>query len=94
MKNFYFVYVLFSEKDRKLYIGFTSDLEQRKRQHFNGEVISTFRRRPLKLIYFEAHLSKIAALRREAYFKTTSGKRTLRQMLKETLEELQYEGLS
>jgi len=48
-------------------------------------VLSTQNRTPFKLLYYEAHLSKKDALRRENYFKTTKGKTTLRQMLREAL---------
>lgn len=84
-KNFFFVYVLLSLKDHKFYIGFTNDLERRIKEHERGKNISTNSRLPVKLIYFEGHLSKEDALRRESYFKTTKGKTTLRQILKEYL---------
>jgi putative endonuclease len=90
MEHFHYTYVLFSEKDHLLYIGFTSNLEKRIRQHNEGLNVSTRSRRPLKLIYFEGHLKKTDALKREAYFKTTSGKRSLKIMLKNTLSELGY----
>ena len=78
----YYVYVLRSLKDGKLYIGSTSDLKQRCKQHYNGEVVSTKGRRPLKLIFYEAFSEKEDAIRREHYFKTNSGKRTLKLMLR------------
>ena len=81
----YFVYILRSCKDHNCYIGFSTDVHRRLSQHNNGENISTRNRRPLILIYYEAHLSKEDALRREGYFKTTKGKSTLRQMLRTTL---------
>jgi len=93
MEDFFFTYVLFSEIDHKLYIGFSTDVHARFVQHENGEVLSTAPRRPLKLIYFEGHLSKEAALGRERYFKTTSGRRTLKIVLKDTLVKLNYAGL-
>lgn len=43
----YFVYVLHSEKDGKLYTGYTQDLELRFEQHAKGYVESTKHRRPL-----------------------------------------------
>lgn len=78
----YYVYVLQSLKDGKLYIGSTSDLKQRCRQHYNGEAFSTKGRRPLKLIFYEAFVEKDDAIRRENYFKTNPGKRTLKLMLR------------
>ncbi len=56
--HFYYTYVLYSEKDQKLYIGYTSDLERRVAEHNGGKNKSTSSRRPLQLIYFEGHLSK------------------------------------
>ena len=84
------VYVLLSLKDEKFYIGFTGDLKRRLREHNAGKNKSTKPRLPLKLIYYESHLSKIDAMRRECYFKTTKGKSTLNQMLRCSLSELPY----
>ena len=84
----HYVYVLFSLRDKKLYIGYTADLKRRLKEHLQGKNASTKYRRPLKLIYYDAHLSKIDAQRREKYFKTTKGKSTLKQMLKLSLSEL------
>ena len=78
----YYVYVLQSEKDSLLYIGFTEHLESRILRHQNGESASTKFRRPLKLIFYEAYFEKEDALRREKYFKTTKGKAALKVMLK------------
>ncbi len=89
--SFYYTYVLFSAQDHKLYIGFTSDVFRRLAEHNAGLNTSTAPRRPLTLIYFEGHLRKEDALRREAYFKTTSGKRTLQIVLKQTLSNLGYQ---
>jgi putative endonuclease len=83
----HYVYVLLSLKDEKFYIGFTNDLERRLKEHNSGKNISTKSRLPLKLLYYEAHLSKKDAARRERYFKTTKGKSTLKQMLRDSLME-------
>ncbi|MCK5305738.1 MAG: GIY-YIG nuclease family protein [Candidatus Omnitrophica bacterium] len=81
----YFVYVLISKKDKAFYIGFTENVEKRLSEHNRGEAVSTKSRRPLVLMYYEAHLSKIDALRRERYFKSSKGRTTLKQMLCESL---------
>lgn len=86
MKNhFYYVYVLLSLKDNKFYIGSTNNLKRRLKEHRAGKNISTSKRLPLKLIYFEGHLSRTDAERREKYFKTTKGKVTLRNIIRESL---------
>jgi putative endonuclease len=84
----YYVYVLLSLKDHKFYIGFTGDLRRRIKEHNAGKNISTKSRLPFKLFYYEANLSKKDAERRERYFKTTKGKSTLRQMLRNSLESI------
>jgi len=78
-------YVLHSEKDGKLYVGYTKDLNLRFEQHQKGYVESTKNRRPLKLIYFEAYLEQADALKREKYLKTHYGKMFLRNRLKSYL---------
>ena len=69
--KFFYVYILKSLKDGKFYIGLTADLERRVSEHQNGKNISTSKRLPVELIYYEAFLSKKDAQRRERYFKTT-----------------------
>lgn len=65
----FYVYVLKSKKDKKLYIGYTSDLKRRLKEHDNGLSMSTKNRRPLELIYYEAYLSQKDALIRESKLK-------------------------
>jgi len=82
MEDFYYTYILQSEKDGKNYAGYTKDLNLRFEQHNRGKVESTKYRRPLKLIYFEACLNQQDALKREKYFKTHYGKMFLKNRLK------------
>jgi putative endonuclease len=78
----HYLYVLESKKDSRMYTGYTSDLKSRLEQHNSGKVISTQYRRPFKIIYYEACLTKEDALHREKYLKTTYGKRFLKNRLK------------
>jgi putative endonuclease len=86
----YCVYILFSEKDHLLYIGFSTDIEERITKHNSGANKSTAPRRPLKLIFCEYYLFKEDALKREGYFKTNMGKKAIKLMLASTLEKLDY----
>ena len=81
----YCTYVLQSEQDDKFYVGFTKNLKLRFEKHCKGRVQSTRDRRPLKLIYFEACLSRDDATNREKYLKTYHGKMFLRGRLKSYL---------
>jgi putative endonuclease len=89
----YFVYILFSQKDHLLYIGYSSNLEKRVSDHNNGNTKSTAHRRPLQLIFCEGYLYKEDAMKREGYFKTTAGKKAIRYMLTSTLLTLGYQPL-
>jgi len=82
MKQFYYVYVLHSQKDGKNYTGYTKNLKLRFEQHQSGQVESTKNRRPLDLIYFEACLNQQDATHREKYLKTHYGKMFLKNRLK------------
>lgn len=78
---FYYTYVLRSNRDKKLYIGWTDNLKERIYKHRKGLVIATRNRRPLKLVYFEACLDKQKAIKREKYFKTGFGRRFLKDRI-------------
>ncbi|MGM0376094.1 MAG: GIY-YIG nuclease family protein [Bacteroidota bacterium] len=82
MNEFFYTYVLQSEKDGQNYAGYTKDLNLRFEQHQKGLVASTKYRRPVKLIYFEACINQDDALKREKYFKTHYGKMYLKNRLK------------
>ena len=69
----YYVYVLRSLRDGKLYTGVTSDIDRRIREHNAGKTRSLRGRRPLVLAYWEPHPSKVQALARERYLKTPEG---------------------
>ena len=86
----YYLYILISLKDRKLYIGYTNDIKLRISKHKNGFVRATKNRRPLKLIYYEAYIFKKDAKQREKYFKGGKGKKELKIQLRITLEKCRY----
>ena len=81
----YYVYLLRSKTNEKIYTGFTEDLKRRLSQHLSGQVHTTSRMGEIELIYYEAFKSKVDAARREKYLKTTKGKRMVKLALKDTL---------
>lgn len=70
------------------YTGYTSNLVQRLKSHFDGKVKSTKFRRPLELIYFEGCLNEEDAIGREKYLKTKNGKMYLGNRLNSYLYAL------
>src|SRR4051794_11329705 len=84
LMSFFYVYILQSiTKPSFIYVGFTNNLKRRFKEHNNEEELSTKHYAPFELIHYEAYRSEKDAKRREEYFKTTKGRVTLRQMLKE-----------
>lgn len=80
---FFYVYVLESLKNRELYIGYSTDLRERVKEHNQGLSFSTKPYRPWQLIYYEACRNEQDAKRREKYLKTNQGSRLLKRRLKE-----------
>jgi putative endonuclease len=77
----YTIYVLKSLKDSNLYIGCTSNLEERLISHNKGAVLSTKSRRPFELIFKEEYSDKYQAFNKERYYKTAKGKKELKNKI-------------
>lgn len=68
----FYLYLIRSKKDKRLYSGYTNNLKRRIEQHNNGEVISIKGRRPFELVYYEAYKSEKDARKREKNLKLFS----------------------
>ena len=69
----YYVYILRSLKDKKFYIGSTSDIPARLNYHNSGRQRSTKNRIPFELVLFETLETKEKALQREKQIKSWKG---------------------
>ena len=69
------MYVLRSESDFGFYIGFSTNLRARLRQHQDGESFATSHRGPWNLIYYEAYTEREDAKGREKFLKSGAGRR-------------------
>lgn len=83
----YYVYILQSEKNKRLYKGVTNDLQKRLKEHNVGNVPFTKNLRPWVIIYYEAFLSKADATREEKFLKSGKGRERVKWLLKSTLEK-------
>ena len=84
----FFMYILKSKKDDKLYIGYTNNLRKRLEEHNAGKVQSTKPRIPFRLMYYEAHTSEKDAKRREHNLKLHArALAQLKKRLEDTLKE-------
>ena len=71
----FIVYVLYSEKFNKIYIGYTSNIDQRLLAHNELETKGyTLRFRPWQLIHSESFSEKSEAMKREKQLKTAKGR--------------------
>jgi putative endonuclease len=78
----YYVYVLYSVEYKKIYIGFTSDLEKRIASHnhpLNKGYTAKFK--PWVLIYSETYDSKKLAMLREKQLKTARGRNFIKNFI-------------
>jgi len=74
------VYVLFSEKHNRLYIGYTTNLIQRFYSHqLLASKGFTIRYRPWKVIHLEYFETKKEAILREAQLKGGQGRQWIRE---------------
>ncbi|QJP34402.1 GIY-YIG nuclease family protein [Nonlabens sp. Ci31] len=78
----YFVYVIRSDVDGRLYKGLSKDVNQRLVWHNQGKTRSTKGYRPWKLIYTEELLSLEDAREREKYFKSGQGREELKILIR------------
>ena len=84
----YIVYILYSQKLSKRYIGRTTALKERFKQHNDGRVAFTKQGLPWKLIYYEVFLSKKDAIAEEQFLKTGKGRERLKLLLPDTVNTL------
>ncbi len=78
-----YVYVLYSEKLNKRYIGSTQDIARRLREHNFGKSEFTKIGIPWTLIYQESYQTNQEARRRELFLKSGIVRKFLDQILKE-----------
>ncbi len=79
--EYYFVYILQSEKDGSYYVGQTNDLDIRVSKHNEGFSNYTSTKRPLKLVYFEMSLTRSEAVRRESQIKKQKSRVYINQLV-------------
>ena len=76
------VYILFSEKHNKTYVGYTSNLLERFKSHnLFGTKGYTTKFRPWKVIYVEFFILKAEALKKEKFFKNGNGTEYIKELL-------------
>ncbi|MBB6327054.1 putative endonuclease [Algoriphagus iocasae] len=74
------VYALKSEKDGRIYVGFTQDINRRLKEHDSGKTKSTKGLVPWFVIFTEEVETREEARAREIYLKSGVGKEYLKSL--------------
>ncbi len=74
------VYALKSEKDGRIYVGFTQDINRRLKEHNSGKTKSTKGWAPWFVIFTEEVETREEARAREIYLKSGVGKEYLKSL--------------
>jgi putative endonuclease len=78
----YTVYVLYSPSTDKIYVGFTSNIEERLLSHNHlGTKGWSIKFRPWILVHQEQFASKAEAMKREKQLKSAKGRTHLREII-------------
>jgi putative endonuclease len=78
------VYVLYSDRLERSYVGCSADVDGRLKTHNAGQVRATHADVPWRLIHTEAVGSHLEARHRERYYKTGAGRRRLKIIFETT----------
>jgi putative endonuclease len=78
----WFVYIIYSEKINKYYVGVTDDLDWRLERHNMGWGKYTKRGIPWRLVYYETYETKSDALKREKEIKQKKSKTYIENLLR------------
>jgi len=78
----YFVYILKSLVKKSYYIGHSSDIGNRLKQHNSGKVKSTKANKPWKVVYTEILETKSEAYKREMKIKSYKGGKAFKELIK------------
>jgi len=77
----YKVYAIKSQKEKRIYVGYSKDSIKRLKEHNDGYCRSTKGYRPWELLFEEEVTTLKQALKLEKYYKSGSGKKRLLEIL-------------
>jgi len=82
----FYVYVLKSKRNGKLYKGFTADLKRRIKEHNSKQPTFTKNNGPWDLLYYEGLTSEVDAREEEKFLKSGKGRERLKYLLKNSIK--------
>ena len=84
----WYVYILYSNKLKKFYVGSTTDLRKRVKEHNGKYSPFTSLGVPWRLVYYEAFIDKEDAQSEELFLKTGQGRERRKFLLRTFLDRL------
>ena len=82
----YYIYIIYSKKLDKYYIGTTDDIEGRIRRHNQGNKAFTSTGKPWVLVYKEEFDTKTEALKREIQLKKWKNRERIKSLISKSSE--------
>ncbi|MEA3493168.1 MAG: GIY-YIG nuclease family protein [Candidatus Margulisiibacteriota bacterium] len=76
----FYLYILQSKKNGKFYIGSTSNLDKRLKEHNSGKTKSARGLIPLEIVYTESYSSNSDARKRESYIKRRKSRKYIESL--------------
>ena len=76
------LYILYSEKIDRYYVGYTNDIHRRLSEHNRFKGKFTDSGIPWKVVYTEQYISKIEAKNRERFIKRKKSKQFILELIK------------
>ncbi|MDA3955007.1 MAG: GIY-YIG nuclease family protein [Bacteroidales bacterium] len=78
----YFIYIIYSHRRDRYYVGYTSDIISRIAKHNSAATISTKSGIPWELVYSEQYVTKTEALKREKAIKKMKSRKYIEYLIK------------
>lgn len=76
----YYVYILLNKKKTRTYTGVADDVGKRLKEHNAGRVKSSCLYRPYEVVHTESFGTLSEARQKEKFYKSTTGRRRLKEM--------------
>jgi putative endonuclease len=77
----YNVYILLNRARTRTYTGVAAEVDERLKRHNDGHVPASRPYRPYEVIYVETYSTLKEARRKERFYKSTTGRRKLRELI-------------
>jgi putative endonuclease len=86
----YSVYILLNKSKTRTYTGVADDVKKRLKRHNDGNVPASRPYRPYGVIHIETYATLKEARQKEQFYKSTTGRRRLREIIDRVSIDVNY----